>query len=511
MASTNGAVSTPVDASRDTRASGDVATTVAPARGFISDGGLGPAGRPVRTVMRPIVWCDATDRIRDVAHRIGEAADSCALVRAQTGLAIVTDHDFRHRVATGEVSVDAPIADVAAAPVISIDENATLAAGLLRMVEHGVHHLVVTDMIGQPVGVVRVADLARTEVRDPLLIRSAIDSARTLEALVEAGRSLPATVAELRAQGVPARHVGAVQAAVVDAIVLRALAVCGHPIFDQVRHSWILLGSIARREPLPRSDLDTALMWADSDPSTSDPADDLRTAAGHVLDYLTQCGLDPCPDGANATNPQFSRSQSAWTAASQDWMHEPNRQHALLLSAMVADSRPLTEVDLGRHLTDTIRSHTRTSQFLRALLDEALAWRPPIGLIREFVVQHRGPHHGQVDLKRGGLSPIVALGRWIAIVTGDARGTTPERLVRGSAAGLLIEDEQKTLVVGFDNIYTLLYDRELQAIRSGDAPTTFVRPRDLDSLSRRHLRETLRAIARVQARVDLDWIHRLSG
>ncbi len=178
---------------------------------------------------------------------------------------------------------------------------------------------------------------------------------------------------------------------------------------------------------------------------------------------------------------------------------------------MVADSRLLTGVGLRRHLTDTIRSHTRTSQFLRALLEEALALRPPTGLTREFVVQHRGPNRGQADLKRGGLSPIVALGRWIAIVTGDTRGTTPDRLLRGCDAGLLTDDEQQTLVGGFDSIDTLLYDRELQAIRSGHTPTTFVRPRDLDSLSRRQLRETLRAVTRVRARADLDWIHRLSG
>jgi len=35
-----------------------------------------------------------------------------------------------------------------------------------------------------------------------------------------------------------------------------------------------------------------------------------------------------------------------------------------------------------------------------------------------------------------------------------------------------------------------------------------VAPRDLDTLTRRHLRETFRAIGLLQARVDLDWIAR---
>ncbi len=160
------------------------------------------------------------------------------------------------------------------------------------ILEHGVHHLVVTDMIGQPIGVVRVADLARTEVRDPLLVRRrSIRPERSKHSSRPASRC-PSTLAELRAQGVPARYVGSVHAAVVDAIFLRALVVCAPPITPQVRCSWMLLGPMARQEPLPRSDLATALMWADPEPSTSDPAAEVRGASGHVLDCLSQCGLE---------------------------------------------------------------------------------------------------------------------------------------------------------------------------------------------------------------------------
>jgi CBS domain-containing protein len=161
---------------------------------------------------------------------------------------------------------------VASVPALTIDEDASQTVGLLRMVEHGVHHLVVTDMAGQPVGVVRVVDLAQTEVRDPLLIRSAIDTATSLDSLARTYAALPATIVELRENGVPAPHVGAVQAAVVEAVLRRVLALRASPVLAGVRHSWVLLGSLARREPLPRSDVDTALMWADPPQDQSNPA-----------------------------------------------------------------------------------------------------------------------------------------------------------------------------------------------------------------------------------------------
>jgi len=475
----------------------------------LAAGGVRHGDRRLAEVMRPIVWCPDSARVRDAAERIGAAGTSCALVRTAAGLGIVTDHDFRHRVATGQVGIDAPVAQVTTVPALTIDEDAGQAAGLLRMVEHGVHHLVVTDQAGRPVGVVRVVDLARAEVRDPLLVRSAIEGATSLEQLAVAARLLPTTIVELCDNGVAAAHIGAVHAAVVDAIVARVLDLNSSPVLAAVRHSWVLLGSLARREPLPLSDIDTALVWADPPDSAPDPAPGIRSAAWTVLRELRACGLTLCENGANAHNPVFSRSRSGWAAAARGWQHDPTRKNALLLSAMVADSRPVTDPPLGHALTEQIRSHTRTTQFLRALLDEALGWRPPTGFVRAFVVAHSGEHRGQLDLKCGGLIPVVALARWIAIASGDARGTTTDRLRRGAQTGLLSADEADTLAGGFDDVYSLLLRHEVRAIRGGVTPTTYFAPADLDTLTRRHLRESFRAIALVQTRVDRDWVRRL--
>jgi CBS domain-containing protein len=468
--------------------------------------GAGWSDRPLSTLARPVVWCSAADRIREVAERIGAAGLSCALVRTGAGPGIVTDHDFRRRVATGQVGVDAPVGALATVPALTIEADATQATGLLRMVEHGVHHLVVVDRAGEPTGVLRAADLAQAEVRDPLLIRAAIEDAADIGMLADAARMLPATLVELSDNGVAASHIGAVHAAIVDAILRRALRLHHSPVLDGRRLSWVLLGSLARREPLPLSDVDTALVWAD-DPAP-DP-DAIRAAAREFLRDLQRCGLTLCANGANAHNPVFSRSRSGWIAAARAWQDDPTQTNALLLSAMVADSRPLTDAPLGRSLTDMIRSHTRTSQFLRALLDEALGWRPPIGFVRDFVVHHSGEHRGQLDLKRGGLAPIVAIARWIAIAAGEATGTTTDRLRRGAAFGLLSTDEADTLAGGFASIYELVLRHETRMIRDGGTPTTFIAPNDLDTLTRRHLRETFRAVAMVQARVDRAWVNRL--
>ena len=476
------------------------------------DVGSADAGQAVERrlaqVVRPIVWCEPADRIRDVAERISAGAHSCALVRLDAGLGIVTDHDFRRRVGTGEISIDAPVSLLATTPVLTIDQGAAQVDGLLRMVEHGVHHLVVTDSMGRPVGVVRAVDLAQAEVRDPLLVRSAVDTAANLTELAEAARLLPAALVALCDSRVAPAHIGAVHAAVIDAIVRRVLALRAEPVFADVPTSWVVLGSLARRESLPLSDIDTALVWADLPAGAADPAESLRAAAGRILADLRACGVEPCPSGTNADNPAFSRSRSSWVAAITAWKSASDGGRGDLMSATVADSRPLTNPELGRCLVDAVPAlgHTR---FLRGLLDEALGFRPPTGFVRDFVVEHGGKHSGELDLKKGGLAPVVGLARWVAIATGDVAGSTTERLRRGAERGVLTVDEAQTLAGAFDDVYGLLLRHEAEALSRGGEPTTYIAPRDLDTLTRRHLRETFRVIRAVQERIDENWMARL--
>jgi CBS domain-containing protein len=478
------------------------------ARERLTGGGL-LAGLQTRVSrhMRPIVWADATAPVRDVARAVTEADQSCALVRMADGFGIVTDRDFRSRVATSEVSVGAPVRDLVTGPVIAVPSTATLGAAFVQMVKAGVHHLVVTED-GQPVGILRAMDLASVEMRDPLLIRTAIEAAADTDQLSQACRLLRPTLVELHDTGVPAEHIGALLAALTDAILARLLRLLAQDSAGRPARSWLVLGSMARQEPLPGSDVDTGIVWADQD-GAADAGDRIRRDAARVLDEMERCGLRRCPDGANADNPLFSRSRTAWVRAARTWITEPTREGALLLSSIAADSRPITEATLGRAVTDTIRETARSEEFLESLLRFALTARPPTGFIRDFVVEHSGEHRGGLNLKRGGLQPIRALARWLAIALGDVRGSTPDRLRRAAAAGLLTTGEAETLDGAFRDIYELVLREEVAAIRGSRTPSSWIAPRDLDPLTRRHLRESFRAISAVQAQLEGEWKARM--
>jgi CBS domain-containing protein len=459
-----------------------------------------------RSLMRPLVTAEHDETVAEVARRISEAGHSAALVRRGAQWGVVTDHDFRRRVATGDVSPSAPVGEVASYPAIAVGEDFSQAGAFSRMIDRGVHHLVVLDGRGAPVGIVRAVDFASAEIRNPLQVRALLDDADTVEGLRDAASLLRPSLVELVADGVPAVQIGNLHASIVDALLRKLVTLHG---LDELERppSWIVLGSMARREPLPHSDVDTATVWAG--PGGDDVRAEYLARAEALLRDMESCGLRRCPQGANAVNPLFARSSDEWAAATQRWLGDPMGNQVLLLSSIVVDSRPLTEVTVGRTVTDLMRRQDRSLDFLSAFTKEATAVKPPSGFVRDFVVDHGGQHRGQLDLKRGGLLPIAALGRWVAVVTGDTRGSTLDRVRRGREAGLLTHDEADTLDAAFDQVYELLVHRDLGAIATGAAPTTYVDPRELDTLTRRHLRETFRALASIQEAVAADWSRRV--
>jgi CBS domain-containing protein len=469
------------------------------------------AMRSARNQMRPVVWCSPEATVSEAAAAMTEACQSCALLERDGQVGIVTDSDFRMGLAAGRVDSHTPVHTLASFPAASIRADILVGDAFLRMVECGFHHLVVTGAGEKPVGILRVVDLASAEVRNPLVIRRAVDESTTVDELATAAALLPSTWLELYDTGVAVMHIAGLLSAVIDAIVVRVINLTdiGDDYVPQ-EVSWMLLGSVARREPLPRSDVDTSIVWEDL-PGGPAPARKLQVWAGRVLDNMERCGLQRCSDGANATNPLFAQSRSDASALATSWITNPTQANALLLSSMIADSRPVTALPLGRAVSDAMMATTRSRDYLSALLRYTISARPPLGFVRNFVVEHSGDQRGRLNLKAGGLVPIASLGRWIAVVTGDDRGSTVTRLRRGEQAGLLTADETETMVRAFEYIYGLILGREIEAIRVGDrTTTTWIEPKQLDTLTRRYLREAFRAVAEVQNRLDSEWVVRLS-
>jgi CBS domain-containing protein len=264
--------------------------------------------------------------------------------------------------------------------------------------------------------------------------------------------------------------------------------------------AWLALGSQARREMAPASDVDSAAVWFGDGDEASTRAQ-LQSLATDVVADLTTCGLRADPHGATASNPAFVRSLRSWQEAARSWIADPTQEKALLLASVVVDSRPVWGVHTGTPVADTFKPAVSSPTLLRMLARFALSHRPPTGFLRGLVVEHGGEHRGRLDLKHGGLLPIIDLARWAGMAAGVTSASTSERLRAAGAQGTLSTGDAHTLADAFELIASLRLGHQVQQLRAGAQPDDFVDPATLSALMRSHLREAFRAVASIQKRI----------
>jgi CBS domain-containing protein len=468
----------------------------------------GPADlgqRPVAALIRtPPLLCPASEPIRAAAQRMTAQGASAVLVRAGGRLGIVTDSDFRSRVVAAGVSPDAPVSAVVTEPAYTVSGDRLAGEVLLDMLERNVHHVPVLSAAGQVLGVVDDGDLMSAQGRQPFLLRRAIALAASPAELAAAAAGLGPVIVALRDARVAAEQVAAVRSVVLDALTRRLAELAAGAAGDPpVPFTWFALGSLARREAVPSSDVDSALAWPDADIPDAEVREYMAGVAGAVEDGLRACGLRPDSHGTSAANPLFARSLASWRAAARRLCQDPTQEKALILVSVLSDSRPVWDSGgPGAQVADALweaRGELDQADLRRLLAQFALSFRPPTGFWRDFVVEHSGERRGQLDLKHGGLIPIVDLARWAGMGAGVASASTSERLRAAAAAGTLEGPEASTLLEAFGFIFSLRLDHQVEQVRRGEAPDDFIDPKQLNPLARSYLREAFRAVASVQA------------
>ena len=465
------------------------------------------ADEPVGGLIRgaPVI-CTPDTPIREAARRIGDAAASAAVVTLADGsLGILTDRDLRTRVVAAGLGGDAPVSAAMSAPAYTCSADRPAGDALLEMLDRGLRHLPVLSGTGEVIGVVEESDLIAVRTRTSFYLRQRIAGARDADELVTAAGELGPMAISLHDARIAAANVMAVYSICVDAIVRRllelALARRDEP---RAPFAWLALGSQARREALPSSDIDSAVVWFEADGDAHGEAENenetrsqLVGLAGEVLAGVRACGLRADDHGVNADSPPFVRSLSSWQRLARGWIADPTQEKALILASVLVDSRPVWGVHTGTPVADAFRLAPEHPQVLRMLARFALSHRPPTRRLRGLVLE-RG---GRIDLKQDALVPILDLARWGAISAGVASAGTPERLRMAADAGTLPRGDGATLLDAFELVCDLRLRHQVAQLRAGETPDDLIDPSECSALMRTQLRTALRAIATIQRRV----------
>lgn len=458
---------------------------------------VGLGGRRVGDLVRatPLV-CDPETPVQQAAQRMVDAGVTCLVVDIGDHFGIVTDRDMRTQVVAAGAAPGTPVSAVMTAPAWTVSADRTATEALLDMLDHGVRHMPVLGADRRLLGVIDDVDLMASERRAPFHLRALIADSEDEDEVARAAAELPGTVIALHDAGVPAAAISRTISSIHDTITRRLIELAHEELGPPTApYTWLAMGSFGRREPFPSSDVDCALAWEDVGAEAAPPTD----VAGRVLSGLAACGFSLDRQGAVASSPLFARSTAGWEEAARSWVADPDENRGLMLLSVVVESDPVWgTAAISERLRRAFLGSADRAAFLRRLAAAALAERPPTGFLRDFVLHSSGERRGVLDIKRGGLLPIVALARWSGLAAGVTAASTTARIRASAEAGTLPTDDAAVLRDAFELCSAVRMEHQVGRLRAGEPPDDLIAPRHLAPLTRTALKEAFRAVARVQ-------------
>lgn len=408
---------------------------------------------------------------------------------------IVTERDIICKALTGGTVLTAPVTEIMSSPVVSVPSDTFLYIAIARMSRLGFRHLVVVNPDdGRYLGMLDVRAILRQRAMVALAIADEVQQASTWQDLSSIFRRVPDLGRSLRSESVPAYQVAAVISGVVRDMTARAAELALLAMADERRGeppapwSLLVLGSAGRGESLLSADQDNALIHG----GVEDDYPWFQEFGERIAFTLNQAGIPFCRGGVMACKRNLRHNLAGWQSSIQTWFESPEPR-ALLNADIFYD---FVAVGGDRELASALNEFSMRARNARLFLNlmareigakaDALGW---FGRIKT--------RKGRVDLKIGGLFPIVAGGRVLALALGNSARSSRERWQAAAAAGVLSKEDLARLLDAHEMILGLILDQQLADLANGLPATPQVEVRRLLELEQERLKEALHLVRQI--------------
>jgi CBS domain-containing protein len=434
--------------------------------------------------LHPPTIIDASDTIETAGHLMREIDSNSLFVRDGERIGIITGMNLSKAVVLRRQPIETPVREFAHFDVVTLRPDDFVSAALLLMTKRNKRRVAVHD--GERyVGILEEIDLLGFLAGSAQVVAGRIDRASNRDDLAVAARETVAQVRTLRRQGVKVEVIGEVISDLNERLFSRLFELVAP---EEVRASscLIVMGSEGRGEQTVRTDQDNGLILAG-------PIDEAVLEAFRI-DFsgaLADFGFPPCPGNVMVRNPVWSKPLSNYLVDFRRWVALPDEAAhmnvAIFYDARAVAGDALLLAEAKGALIDLIRGEqVYLAHFARAVD----AFATPIGLFNNLVTSEgKGD---ALDLKKGGIFPIVHGIRSLAIEHGLLETATDKRIARLSEISVLQADFARELSQTFRFLLTLRLDGQLAA--SAGTSGTLVRPSSLSSMERDLLRDAFQVV-----------------
>lgn len=374
-------------------------------------------------IRKRLVKIDPESTIREAAELMNKKKIGSVIVTSnELPVGIVTDEDFRKKIAAGSFCIENPISSIMSSPVICYPESLTIAQAQLTMMKHRINHICVTSD-GTPntkvTGILSEHDIRVSEGNNPSVLIKAIKRAGSTKELKKIRHKIVLLLKGYIDQNIPLVHISRIIFELNDATIKRVVERCiekmsGPPPVD---FAWLSLGSQGRKEQLLYTDQDNAIVFEDV------PTERLEKTREYFLQLATKInkrlniiGYEFCPADVMAKNRDWCLSLTEWKNKFQEWINRSGADELLLWSIFYDYDISYGDLKLSNSLSDYIFELTENNRKFLALLGSSAIRNPsPLGFFRNFLVEQSGEKKDHFDLKKRGLLPITDAARLLAI------------------------------------------------------------------------------------------------
>lgn len=460
-------------------------------------------------VSRLPITCSPDTPLREALETIqGNAISSIVVVEpGNVPVGIFTVRDLIGRVILPGTDLATPMREMMTPNPIALPSTAHAFEAAMVMARHGFRHVLVADE-GKLTGMISEKDLFSLQRVGVTQISATIRGASSLDTLIKSGEDIRKLGHNMMAQGVAAEQLTQLLSTLNDLLTQRVIELeCAATKGCRYGFCWLAFGSEGRLEQTLSTDQDNGIVFAVPEGET---ADQVRAAllplAERINRALDACGFPLCKGEIMAMNPKWCLSLDEWKTTFSRWI-DAGDPESLLNASIFFDFRPL----LGQHAlaeelqTWLLARTSTTPKFLHQMAANALRNRPPLGLVRDFVVEDEGEFAGTMDLKLNGTTPYVDAARLFALATGVGATGTAARLRAAGPKLNIAPGEIEAWISAFYFIQMLRLRGQHEESEAGLVMDNRIDPDKLNDLDRRVLKESFRQTRRVQGRMALDY------
>ncbi|MGU5581551.1 putative nucleotidyltransferase substrate binding domain-containing protein [Aeromonas hydrophila] len=377
--------------------------------------------------LQPALIVDSRLSLLAATEAMVAKGTDCLLYPATDGsLSLATRKTLLHALTLKGLPLTTPLAVLDPTPLIGLPLDSYLFDALLLMTRHRIKRLVVWQ--GQEVaGILHLTQVLGLFSTHSHVLTLRIARADTLPALEAVAREQQQLTRSLFGQGIHTAFLMKLIATINEQLIAKAFALVIPPAVQE-KVCLLMLGSEGRGEQILKTDQDNALILP-TDLHWPTQQADLATFS----DLLARLGYPPCPGWVMVNNPAWVKPLALWQQEIERACIEASEADLLWL-ATLADAHPIAGdrallPPLARKLREQLAER---GDLLAEMVRPAVAFHAPLTLFGRL---ERAPEG--LDLKRGGLFPLVHGIRMLALEAAILETSTLTRIEALVTAGRL--------------------------------------------------------------------------